>query len=167
MICVFSSFGYFIFLHFKCYPLSWFPFCKSPLLCFYEGVPAPTHSCLTTLALLYTGASSLHRTKDLPSHWCQIRPLQILQSFSLTLPLGSLFSVWWLAANIHICIGQDLADIYTRLLTASTSWHQQVSGFSVCMWDRSPVGTVSGWPFLQSLFRSLSLLFPLTGAILG
>jgi hypothetical protein len=22
--------GYFIYLHFKCYPLSWFPLCKSP-----------------------------------------------------------------------------------------------------------------------------------------
>ena len=28
----------------------------------------PTHSCLTALAFLYTGASSLHRTKGLPSH---------------------------------------------------------------------------------------------------
>ena len=28
----------------------------------------PTHSHLTTLALLYTGASSLHRTKCLFSH---------------------------------------------------------------------------------------------------
>ena len=28
----------------------------------------PTHSCLPTLAFPYTGASSLHRTKDLPSH---------------------------------------------------------------------------------------------------
>ena len=28
----------------------------------------PTHSCLTTLAFLYTGASSLHSTKGLPSH---------------------------------------------------------------------------------------------------
>lgn len=30
--------------------------------------PYPNHSCLTTLAFLYTGASSLHRTKGLPSH---------------------------------------------------------------------------------------------------
>ena len=26
----------------------------------------PTHSCLTTLAFLYIGASSFHRTKSLP-----------------------------------------------------------------------------------------------------
>ena len=41
----------------------------------------PTHSCLTALAFLYTRASSLHRTKGLPSHCCQLRPLQLLQSF--------------------------------------------------------------------------------------
>jgi len=35
----------------------------------------PTHSCLTALAFLYTGASSFHRTKDFSSHWCQIRPI--------------------------------------------------------------------------------------------
>ena len=28
----------------------------------------PSHSCLTTPAFLYTGASSLHRTKGLLSH---------------------------------------------------------------------------------------------------
>jgi hypothetical protein len=53
----------------------------------------PTHFNLTTSALFYTGALSLHMTKGLPSHWCQIRHLQLLQSF----PLGSLCSVWWLS----------------------------------------------------------------------
>jgi hypothetical protein len=33
-----------------------------------------THSCLTSLTSPYAGAQSLHRTKGLPSHWCQIRP---------------------------------------------------------------------------------------------
>jgi hypothetical protein len=33
-----------------------------------------THLCLTALAFPYTGASSLHRTKGLSSHWCLIRP---------------------------------------------------------------------------------------------
>jgi hypothetical protein len=41
----------------------------------------PTHPCLTPLAFLYIGLSSLHRTKGLCSHRCQIRPLQLLQSF--------------------------------------------------------------------------------------
>ena len=42
-----------------------------------------------------------------------------------------------------------------------------VSGFGVCMWNGSPCGAVSEWPFLQSLLYSLSLYFIYTGAILG
>jgi hypothetical protein len=38
--------GYFIYLYFKCYPLSWFPLHNPtshfPSLCFYEGAPRPT-----------------------------------------------------------------------------------------------------------------------------
>ena len=40
----------------------------TPTPCFYEDIPPPIHSHLSTLAFLYTAASSLHRTKDLPSH---------------------------------------------------------------------------------------------------
>ena len=36
-------------------------------------LPYPhTHSCFSTQAFIYTGESSLHRTKGLPSHWWQI-----------------------------------------------------------------------------------------------
>jgi hypothetical protein len=35
----------------------------------------------------------------------------------LTPPLGSLCSVQWLAASIHICIGQDLTEPLRRSLT--------------------------------------------------
>jgi hypothetical protein len=56
---------YFIYLHFKYYPLFRFPFCNPPshppLPCLYEGVPQlPTHFCLTALSFLYTGESNLH-----------------------------------------------------------------------------------------------------------
>jgi hypothetical protein len=34
----------------------------------------PTHSHLTSLALPYTRASSLHRTKGLSFHWCPTKP---------------------------------------------------------------------------------------------
>ena len=47
---------------------------------------------------------------------------------ALTSPLGCQPSVQCLAACIHICIGQALAEPLrscTRLLSASTSWHQQ------------------------------------------
>ena len=40
-----------------------------------KACPHPlTHSCLPTLAFPYTGASSLHRTKGLFSHWFPTRP---------------------------------------------------------------------------------------------
>jgi hypothetical protein len=47
--------------------------CKTPILSpltwLYEDAPhPPTHFHLTALAFLYTGASSLHRNKGLPSH---------------------------------------------------------------------------------------------------
>jgi hypothetical protein len=50
--------------------------------------------------------------------------------FPLTPPLGFHWSVQWLAASICIYIGQALAEplrrqIYIRLLSASTTWHQQ------------------------------------------
>jgi hypothetical protein len=77
----------------------------------------------------------------------------------LTPPLGSLCSVRWLAANICIYIGQDLANLLSRQLYQTTvSKHflasSTVSGFGVCLWDESPGGSVSGWPFLQSLLHS-------------
>jgi len=71
----FSFIGYFPYLHFICYPLSCFPFQKTPipsLPCFYDGAPSPTQrlppSLLPALAFLYTGASGLHRTKGFSSH---------------------------------------------------------------------------------------------------
>jgi hypothetical protein len=83
---------------------------------------------------------------------------------ALTSPLGSLCSVQWLAVSIHICIGQDLAEPLRRqLYQAPVSKHflesAIVSEFGVCMWDRSPGGAVSGWPFLQPLLYSLFLYF--------
>jgi hypothetical protein len=43
--------GYFLYLHFKCYPLSHIPSLRKPLShlpspCFCEGVPPPTHPLL-------------------------------------------------------------------------------------------------------------------------
>jgi hypothetical protein len=37
--------------------------------CFYKDTPLLTHFCLPALAFPYTGASRLHRTKILSSHW--------------------------------------------------------------------------------------------------
>ena len=85
---------------------------------------------------------------------------------SLTLLLGTPHSVQWLAVSIHLCICKALAEPLRRQpyqvpvskhFLASTI----LSGFVNCIWDKSPGGTVSGWPFLQTLFHTLSVcLFP-------
>jgi hypothetical protein len=60
------------YLHFKCFPLSSFPSTPipSPILLLTN---LPVGSCFPVLAFPYTGASSLHRTKSLSSHWCPTR----------------------------------------------------------------------------------------------
>jgi len=83
---------------------------------------------------------------------------------SLTPPLGSLCSVQWLAVSLQLCISQALAEPLRRqLYQAPEVMHflasAIVSGFGVCIWDGSPGGAVSGWPFLQSLLYTLSLYF--------
>jgi hypothetical protein len=56
----------FLCLHFKCYPFPSFP-SESPLP-LSPPAPQPTHSRFLALAVPYTGAQSLHRTKGLSSH---------------------------------------------------------------------------------------------------
>jgi hypothetical protein len=50
---VFFLIRYYLYLHFKCYPLSWFPFLY-PLL--PPPAPQPTHSLFLALAFPYSGA---------------------------------------------------------------------------------------------------------------
>jgi hypothetical protein len=68
---------------------------------------------------------------------------------ALTSPLGSLCSVWCLAACICICIGQALAEpLRGQLYQAPVSKHflasAIVSGFGVCRWGGSLGGAISG-----------------------
>jgi hypothetical protein len=70
--------GYFIYLHFKCYPLSWFPpetpYSIPPPPASMRVYPhQPTHSCFPSITFPYTGASSLHGTKGL-FYWWLSRP---------------------------------------------------------------------------------------------
>jgi hypothetical protein len=63
-------------------------------------------------------------------------------------------SVQWLAASLHLCICQALAEPLRRqLYQAPVSKHLLastiVSRFGNCIWDRSPGGAVSGWPFFS------------------
>jgi hypothetical protein len=80
---------------------------------------------------------------------------------SLTLLLGTLCSVQWLAVSIRLYTCQALAEPLRRQLhQAPVSMHflasTMVSGFGDCIWDGSPGGAISGWPFLQSLLHILS-----------
>ena len=83
---------------------------------------------------------------------------------SLTPPLGSLSqSNGWLV-SIHLCICHALAEplrihLYQVLVSKHISVSAIVSGFSVCLWDGSPGGAVSRWPFFQSLPPTLSPYF--------
>jgi hypothetical protein len=69
-----------------------------------------------------------------------------------------------LDTSIHFCTFQALAEALRRqLYQAPISKHflasTIVSGFYDCIWDTG--GSVSGWPFLQSLFHTFSLYFVL------
>jgi hypothetical protein len=83
---------------------------------------------------------------------------------SLVPSLETLCSIQWMAVNIHFCICQALAEPLMReLYQAPVSKHLLastiVSGFGNCIWDGSPGGTVTRWPFLHFLFQPLSLYF--------
>jgi hypothetical protein len=79
---------------------------------------------------------------------------------SLTL-LGTSCSVQWLAVNICLCIYKALAGPPRRQpYQASFSMYflasRIVFRFGKSIWDESPGGMVSEWPFIQSLLYTLS-----------
>ena len=55
----------------------------------------PTHSCFPVLAFPYTGASSILRTKGLPSHWCATRSSSTAYA---TGAMGPFMCTFWLVA---------------------------------------------------------------------
>jgi hypothetical protein len=84
-----------------------------------------------------------------------------LSILSLTPLLGTPCSVQWLAASICLCICKVLAGPFRRQpYQAPSSMHfwasTIVSEFGDCIWDESPSGRVSGWPFLKSLLYTIS-----------
>ena len=81
---------------------------------------------------------------------------------SLTLPLGSLCSVQWLAASIYICIGQDLAEPLRRQLL-SGSCEQALLGISNSVWVWCLlVGWIPRWgsPWMAFPSASVPLFVP-------
>ena len=96
----FSFIGYFLYWHFKCYPLLPLetPYPISPPPASMRVLPhLPTHSCLPALALPYTGALSVHRTKGPSSHWCPTRLHIRLEPWVTTCVL----SCWWFSPWEH------------------------------------------------------------------
>jgi hypothetical protein len=83
---------------------------------------------------------------------------------SPTPPSGTSCSVQWLSVKFHLCICQAQAEPLrrqpyqvpvSRLFPALTI----APRFGDCIWDGLPGGAVSGWPFLQSMFHTVSPYF--------
>jgi hypothetical protein len=89
------------------------------------------------------------------------KPLQLLGAFSSSSIGDPVQSLAW-ASTSEIC--QPLAEPPRRkLYQAPFNKHLLASiivpGFGDCIWDGSPGGAVSGWPFLLSLLYTLSSYF--------
>jgi hypothetical protein len=93
--------GYFLYLHFQCYPLFQFPPLETPsiiplLLLLWDSSPTypPTHSCLPTLEFPYTGNRAFSGSRASPpiDDW-QGHPLLHMQLDPWVSP-GVLFG-WW------------------------------------------------------------------------
>jgi hypothetical protein len=75
---------------------------------------------------------------------------------SLTPPFRTLLSAQWVAVSTCLRTCQALAEPLRRqLYQAPVNIHflapTVVSSFGDCIWNGSPGGAVSGWPFLQPL----------------
>jgi hypothetical protein len=82
-------------------------------------MPAPTHSHLTVLA--YTGATSLHWTKGLYSHWCQKSPSSALYSVGAMNPSMSTLRLTIISNGIWclslVCL--NIVKVYSHTLKKS------------------------------------------------
>ena len=99
---------YILYLHFKCYSLSSFSLCNCPPT--LSPLPLVMHTHFPVLSFLYTGALSLHRTKDYSSHWCLARPPSTTYAAGVMGPscvqFGWWFSPWelWQYWLVHIVV---------------------------------------------------------------
>ena len=74
-------------------PLIPFPFSSLPFASMRIFLHPLTYSGLIAQASPYARASNLHRTKGLPSYWCQIRLSSATYVFSVMDP--SMYTFWW------------------------------------------------------------------------
>jgi hypothetical protein len=75
--------------------------------------------------------------------------------------LGVSPPVRWLAVSIHICICEALVEPLRRQLYRVPVSKQFLaspieSPFDGCIWDGSPGGAVSGWPFRKGILKAIN-----------
>ena len=88
-------------------------------------------------------------------------------NFLQLLHQGPLHSVQWLTVSIPLLYLSGSGKASQEAAISDFPASKIVSRFGDCIWDGSPGGAVSGWPFLQSrshfvsIFPPVSNLFPL------
>lgn len=98
---------------------------------------SPPHTYLPVLTFPYTRVWSFYRTKDLPSHWCQIRP-----SFA-TYVAGVLAPCMYTQTHIHVCLGRARPWVLSSAPDTSllmTEWKNHI--FQLCLSYRIPSSNV-------------------------
>jgi hypothetical protein len=122
------------------------PYCMPQYCASMRVLPhPPIHSCLTALAFLYTGGIKPSQDQGTPLPLMPDKAPPAPSVFPLTPPLESLCSVWWLAASIHSCTGQNLTEplrrqLYQDPVSKYFLASAIVARFGVCMWDGFPGG---------------------------
>jgi hypothetical protein len=138
----FSFIGYFLYLHFKYYPLSRSPLWKPPIP---SPLPLPLwgcypHSLLPALAFPYTGALNTLRPKSYFSQWCPTR------SSSATYAAGAMgpsMCILWLVVQSlgapeglggwHCCFLHEAATppklLQSLCQLLHQGWHAQSNGW--------------------------------------
>jgi len=107
----FTFLGYFMCLHFRCYPLFPFSHILSPFLCFCKVLPFwPTHSHLNTLAFPYTRETNPHRTKGFSFYCCQTMPSSAIYVPGVMGP--SMCTHWLVVQSLGALVGWYCCSSY-------------------------------------------------------
>jgi hypothetical protein len=146
VLCFAYFIWYFLYLHFKCYTFFWLPLWKtfypSPLPLLLWGCSPthpPTHSHFTVLTFSYTGALSLHRTKQLSSHWCVMRPSSAIIPCEL---FGWEYSPWelcgfWLVW--YCCSSYWIAkplSFFSQVFSLFSGAQTESRKFTLCLYEK-------------------------------
>ena len=99
--------GYFLYLHFKCYPLSRSPLQKplshSPSICLYEGTLLPTHPPTPVILPCHSPTLGHWTPKGPSSHWCPTRQSHPLSHEASV--MGPSMCILWLVVHSQGVLG--------------------------------------------------------------